>query len=515
MGRLKRDIARNKLAKVLSIANDEQFLRLIWCTDVIQSGGQTAPCTDVHFPPEAISPEKTSKWRIYGWRLETLINELLATDKKAAARSRGGKVFNCHQFHSLAYVADLLREIEDAEDGISLASGDVLQHIPRIGHRQFEWQSGIATLVDMYRSTRLFAGPKANACFVARHGMSLTDFMKCGFAVYALAQHSPVIQHDVEGMVGARMIGLEEYASALKLLTVPIQQARKMAKANRIASRGTGYGRSVVRDFPCVALESGATIVPLRDLVFWRITSGLYYDGIAEDAGDIRNEFGERFESYCADLFARSWPELSIERESEYQVGKRPFRTPDLRFVESGRIRMVGECKSKRMRLEAKFSSSADEVTEFLAELVKAAVQVWTYFRNVRTGQHVEDRLADDACAVVLSLDPWLQLSHGRYERILLEAAKYAEEKGIREVDRKPIAFLHIDDCEEFVSRGTFGQFRETARLAATDKYAGWHWTSLCEDRVSPLKSTNPYPFQNDVGDLLPWWKVIVLDQRD
>lgn len=88
MSRLQRARMQAKLSNILGIADDEQFITLIWAVNALQSGREERVKSFIKYPRDAITQDMGSALYVHPWRLETLVNELLVTSKPRPAREK-------------------------------------------------------------------------------------------------------------------------------------------------------------------------------------------------------------------------------------------------------------------------------------------------------------------------------------------------------------------------------------------------------------------------------------------
>lgn len=141
MGRASYNLKKKKLHKLLSKATYEEFLRMIWAADALQSGRADLAEKYLHFPREAADQSVGSQYKVHPWELETLVGEFFSCPP-FVPKDGWNSTVDCSDYNSLATFINLLRGVEDAEVSFSLKAKDVLLEVHRIGHRQFKWQSG-------------------------------------------------------------------------------------------------------------------------------------------------------------------------------------------------------------------------------------------------------------------------------------------------------------------------------------------------------------------------------------
>src|SRR3954447_11712623 len=89
------------------------------------------------YPQEAASSDIASKFAIHRWKLETLLNEVLTTNKLELQRRRRNRRLDCRRFEAIAGGTNALAGLENAEDGLTLKRVTVLREVHRLSQRQF------------------------------------------------------------------------------------------------------------------------------------------------------------------------------------------------------------------------------------------------------------------------------------------------------------------------------------------------------------------------------------------
>ena len=356
----------------------------------------------------------------------------------------------------------------------------------------------------------MYGGPQAAAFFERANGLSLADFVLAGFATWATFLHHPVIAAPLH--LAELGLTTEKYQRALVKLSMPLEDMRRLtAREHRGYPQGVAYRPSILRRYPCVSFDGGRRLrAPLIDLIMSRVNSGLYYDLVGD--GGARNEFQNRFTDYSRELLATTFPEVQWRPESKYGPKKQRMDTPDILMGPQDRCRLVIECKANKMRAAALFGEdamlAAKEGFEYIA---KGVEQLWRYFSHVRRGLVPNHGLADDVFGVVLTLDPWLRVSRGRYTALMALAGSLADARGgIEPQDRKSVAFASIDDFEELLGmaslRFRFWQHCETWQTRTTLAIScGTGMHSL----LRPPPVERAYPFEERAAEFLPWWQTL------
>lgn len=511
MSRLRRDKARKRLNELLGLANDEAFVIMVWAVDALQSGRADAAARLMTFPEDAKNAQLGDSHFVFKWELETLANELLTTRKKGQSRNGRTRSLNCSRFETVATCINVLRKLEDAEDGMVLAHLSVLDVMHKIGHRQFEWQRGFANLAQIYRSLSVFGGELAKSYFEVTNRLSMTDFFLCGLAFYALLQDHPGFETTVK--LADLAISSETRDAALRLISAPLIDIQKQAiKMRQIGGRSTAYQQSVLRKIPAILIERAGRCVarvPLPALIIQRVTAGIYYD-LVGGGPEIWREIGSRFESYCLELISEALPGAQPSGAFKYKFRK-TIDSPDI-FLhnENGAVKLAIECKAKKMSIIAKFSDNPlDDARKAFSEIIKGVVQLWRFYSHCRRSDEIK-MIVPNAAGMVLTLDPWLQISN-HLDRLMEEARVLAGQIDpyITDEDRKPILFCSIEDLESTLAIASEDSFFEAAAATASNlEFKGWSLVSV-HQRISTEKRQNAYPFGDRIVGILPAWKLL------
>jgi hypothetical protein len=500
MGRLARDTYKRKLARLLGGADDESMFAYIAAIDAVQSGKVGAKERLLGCPDEAVGAELGSAFHIPLWVLETLVNELLCTPKSHPTR----KQLRHDHYANYRMLYSLIAKIENAEDGIFLDKHDIFTEMHRIGQRQFPWQRGWLNAPSLYRALILYGSGEPAAHFEREFGISVPDFMLVGAWLGGALSNRNIADRFMD--LSTLGVDAKLREAAIARLAIGHIEARRHAYQMRFGNRQIAYKPSILRDFPIISFgeRSERLRAPLPSLISYRITFGLYLDTVSGGA-KVWKHFGNAFEGYCADYLTAMLSPLKVQREFQYGPKKTSFRTPDLLISEGDRVRLVAECKAKRMPFEARFAD--DPVAEARAaynEIAKGIFQVWRFFSHVRRGLISSLNVESHCLGMLITVDPWLMMARNQ-ERAAYEIAhELADECGdIEEQDRRHIAICQIDDVETALQNGTPWSFMNACRELTSGEKRGW---LLSLAHVAEHAEPREYPFLNRFGELLPWW---------
>ena len=441
-----------------------------------------------------------SRYDVHKWRLESLINEILLTQHKP-----GLMPFNCLSYGAVADFSNSLQKLEVAEDSILFKSGaDVLKQLPRLIHRQFEWQRGFLHRSQIYRSLFIYGHTDCAKYFLDRYRIPLVKFFNCGFAFYAVCLNSPGFASDYN----FTMVGIDDATRdiAIGLLSMSHAQATIEAKQLRKNQTHAAYQKSILRTAPIISFGPNQERLraPLPALIAWRITAGLYYYMIR--GGDhISREIGERFETYCFELSKHMLSGFDVGSGVEYKLRGKPVHSPDVLIRDGGKVIAVIECKAKKMTFEAKFAD--DPIAEAkigYAEIAKGIFQLWRFFSHCRQSL-TGSELAADAVGIVVTLDNWLEMSSELRNLVMKIASDMANgDNDIEISDRKDIAFCSIEELEVTLQHASPDEFIKAARESVSPRFFGWNLSGVHRELTNGSNRHNRFPFDDRLVDLNP-----------
>lgn len=513
MGRVLRALYQRKYRKkraaldhMLAQCDDVAFLQLAWAVNTLQSDKDIDVRPYLRFPPEAATTSVRDQYSIHKWDIETLITLLFSTSN--AMRRRGDAVqYRYDEFATLSRAVNFLRDAENCESGFILNGSNILMEMHRIGHRQFGWQRGIATTERLYRFAYVYTQGGCADYFEEINDLSIHEFLKVGFLLYAQLHHFPWSSPAAVKELGVDMPLIEK---CLPLFSRSLTEIRKEALALIEDAKNRGHTRiaylpSPLRQFPIVTdPASKKYIAPLPQLVMFRMTAGLYYD-IRGGPASLITEANRRFEQYAQLVLESFFPRFIVLPSQRYGPKKARADSPDILIKDGASITAVVECKASKLTYEAQFSENPmEDAHQGYGQLVKGITQIWKFFSHARRGIFSEIPVADGAFGIVLTMDSWMQASK-ELQQGALDMARDAlqETPDVTEADMRPIVFCSMQELSDIMFVSNEDQFLTTLKNASLEKYAGWPLMQVRRETDGELLSRE---FPLDIGELLPWW---------
>ena len=481
---------------------------MIWAVRAAQSGNHIEAACYLEFPPEVVTDDITSKYFLHPWLVEDCINEYLITKMRSGDHIKRGRIMNCRSFNAVAAIFNALKAVQNELSGLQQGKINILDELIRIGNKQFEWQRGFTNNALFYRTSYIFGGGRCSSYFEEKNGLSFDEFTMFGFGLWTHFVSNPIIR----APVNAREIGLSDEKSKLasRILCKSIGELKNEAKLLKATCWFGEYGPSVLRKYPCISLgndESGQFHAPIPELVAHRVTHGMYYDVIT-GGRVVREEIGERFESYCLELLRASVPQARYFGASKYfRTRAQQVETPDIRVKADSNVLLVIECKANRLNVDSKFNPEKLSSPDGMDALVKGVTQLWYYFRDVRLGRIPGDQVSPEALGMILTLDPWLQMANTRYDTILKSAREAVEETSgdFIDDDFRAVAFCEVSDFESLVRKCDLDSLVGTIRIATRKERAGWLLASI-HSELYPAARTGPFVFESNMPNVVRWW---------
>lgn len=498
---------KKKLMKSLRRTQLWQILMMVWSVDAVRKGEPEKVGGRLRFPEEAVGGNHQDNHFIAPWTLETLINQALVYP----SASKKVQKLDTSSWDTFAHFYNLVNKIENAESLDDIVDVNIVNAMPRIAWRQFGWQVGYRSADRFFRAWWLYNFPEANEYFSREYGLTLERFCFIGFAVASMLTKSPAVFANTS----LQQIGVSEAErdAFFQAVSLPSSCARKHARTSLQGKVQIAYMPSVLRRFPLIEIiKNGLPEVfcPLTDLLLLRISDGLFYDLAGDD--NVKRLIGDNFESYVCEISAHYLADhYDILSETSYGTKSKQRKTPDLRIVSGGNtIDAVVECRAKRIPFDVRSSPNPylENEDQFL-ELVKGVTQIWRYISDVR--QRVSDadwEVSDEVVGVVLTLEPWFQMSNGAISEVLEKATKVSKDQypSIQEIDRIDVAFVSIDDWEDSLHSIDASGFIAALKMNAQPSRFGYLLSGCAAElAIDRDVDVEPYDYHGNLSRVASW----------
>ena len=281
----------------------------------------------------------------------------------------------------------------------------------RVMHRQFVWQQQRFDWTWIIRYYKLFNTPALTAHAEQATGLSIDQIYLIGMCYLGHFFGEPRWVRRVRVQIpGLNAERIERFLAFTSLTRTAL--AEKL-RAEHALDEGFTYRYSSLRAFPIVQFSHGGVdelACPVPTLLFWRITTGLYYSLRAQHG--FPTTFGESFQSYAGEVLQKRIVNAAIQvlGETEYYVGKNRKDTVHWIVQEGDAAALFVECKTMRLTWASKSGmSDLSALAQDIRKLAGAVVQVYKAIRDYCAGSypHLPYVDARRIYPIVLTLEDW------------------------------------------------------------------------------------------------------------
>ena len=369
------------------------------------------------------------------WTLEQMTREII---RYADEEPRQGR--SLRQWATLANIANTLRDLE-GEIHEQLVGGERIHlELMRIAHRQFIWQQHRFGWRPVIRYYKLFNTPKIAALAQQATGLTVDEIYLIGMAYLGIFFGEPRASRQID----VQIPGLTQQHIDRFLAFTSLARNRLSSKLRdeHALDEGFAYRYSSLREFPLVQISyrgKDEIACPIPTLLFWRMTSGLYYSLRA--VRGFPTAFGESFECYIGEVLRQRITNagMSILEEEEYYVGLNRKDSVDWIIEQGGEAALFIECKTKRLTWTSKAGlADLTALERDIRKLAGAVAQVYKTIRDYRADRypHLAFIEARRIYPAIVTLEDWYFFGFDMPAR--LDAAV----RTIMEADDLPIAWL-------------------------------------------------------------------------
>ena len=382
------------------------------------------------------------------WELELLAKEVILNGSSASQKRR-----TLRSWKVLSDTLNSLKKLEDGIYGLQTSNDTVLTEIVRIAHRQFIWQGNPPNSISAIRYYKIFNQDTIDRVCQSRLGISVKDIFLLGLMFLGVSLKRPTTLFPIQTDI--KRVTPENLESFLSFTCRTIPELKALLKSEQRYDAKYAYAYNSLRAFPLVRMPykgRDSIVCPLPTLLFWRITSGLYYELLSDSR--FPQAFGESFQRFVGEAAERACtnPKIHVRPESKYGTRKARKDTVDW-IVWDSEAALFIECKAKRLSWAAKAElEDLSALKSDIEQLAGAVVQIYKTIRDYIDGlypgfPHHRDR---KIFPVVATLENWHVFGPRMIE--MLEAAvatKLSEAKIPPEyISGMPYSILAVEDIE-------------------------------------------------------------------
>jgi hypothetical protein len=244
---------------------------------------------------------------------------------------------------------------------------------------------------------------------------------------------------------------------------------------------GFAYRYSSLREFPLVRVseaEPAEMACPIPTLLFWRITTGLYY-ALKGERG-FSTAFGQSFQDYVGEVLLHRITDnaMHVLKEAEFHVGRHRKDTVDWIIEQGNESALFIECKTKRLTWASKAGlANLSALDQDIRKLAGAVVQVYRTIGDYLAGHY-----------------PQLPYSAGRriypiiVTRLLAAVRAVMESAGLPSewLDEMPYSIISVDEFETATGViNTIGVHPFVSGKVNDPQYRLWSYGAYCNNRYA------------------------------
>ena len=311
---------------------------------------------------------------VFNWELHLLAREAMlhaGRDPWLRRADRG----------DLIPLVNHIRRITEEISKRAIDSGErAMKSLHTLMHQQARWQNP-RDWDRLYRAHRVYGSQLVRDMFEAIVGTSLPSMITMAFATAGQAARVGVV--DAAADYSGVGVTQDERDAYFAMVGASYSEAREALSAAQRYDEGWSHTWNYLEAKPLVCLWDDRPkqfLCPIPELVLRRVTEGLFYD-LAKSGAKYGNAYGLAFQDYVGDVLTVQFKRSSqkVMAEEEYRV-KRDRKDGVDWIVSDATGHLMIECKTRRMRLDAKITPDSEHLTETLSDLADSIVQ---HYRNV------------------------------------------------------------------------------------------------------------------------------------
>lgn len=347
----------------------------------LQFKGDDFP-SDIEVKKEYLQKDHVQKmsW-VSEWDLEILAKEVIINSSES---SWNEKTFREWKFFSTA-----INKLKDIDNRISkdhVNGSNIFRELERIAHGQFAWQIERPNSELMARYYRIYKTAEMDSILKNTIGLTTKELYFAGLAILAHFLSNFALQLPIKIEING--LDQESIDKFLKHFSSKLLDLREKLKSEQNMNENYIYSFSSLRRYPIIIMKyhgKDSLICPIPTLLFWRITSGLYYEVVSQR--DFDNAFGSSFQKFIGDCIAAANTNKTIKAfpEESFIDGKNKKDSVDW-IVDDGNSAIFIECKTKRMTMPSKTELVITEALE--KDLEKMSIFVTQVYKTIRDYQN-------------------------------------------------------------------------------------------------------------------------------
>jgi hypothetical protein len=324
----------------------------------------------------------------------------------------------------------------------------------RIAHRQFAWQQNRLSWRPIIRYYKLFNTPAIIAHARDATGLTVDQIFLIGMCYLGKFLEEP----RVERRPNIQIAGLtqEHFDRFLSFTSLRWNVLAARLRAEHALDESFAYRYSSLREFPLIQISHHGRdeiACPIPTLLFWRMTSGLYYS--LKDVAGFPTAFGASFQKYVGEVLRQriTNPRMAVLEEEQYHRGRHRRDSVDWIIQQGEEAALFVECKTKRLTWASKAGlSDLSALEQDIRKLAGAVVQVYKTIADYREGlyPHLAYSTARRVFPAIVTLEDWYFFGWDMPNRLDAAVRSIFETVNLPPewLDDMPYSILSLDEFE-------------------------------------------------------------------
>jgi hypothetical protein len=457
---------RNNLRKLY--LDDSLFV--VWnYTQYLQFGKKVSKIIEID--PALLYKKNTKSWRPNEWEFELLTKEIIINSQEICSSS-----ISLKKWRHFYKVLNKLRYLRDEVAKTYIDKNNALTEFYRIAHRQFPWQSR-PDLKFLFRYYKIFSISKINDIVQKIIGINVRDLYFIGLAFIAIYSNKPEVFLPLKLNLDKVGINLDKVNRFLNFTSEKLSTLREKIVEEQEFNDKFEYTYNPMRACPIIRMpykRKDSLVCPILTLLFWRITSGLYYEIC--DEKDFGDNFGGSFQKYVGSVIEKANKNKTINfiKEEEYYVGKNRKDTVDWVVYDRDSALFI-ECKTRRMILPAKIELKDSSIIEKeLDKMAKIILQIYKAINDYRSSLYPSFKYEEERqiYPVILTMEDWFLFGYKRLgilnEMVIKEFNNI--NLPIEYINKMPYSICSVEEFEDVMQLIQITNIRKLMNKKVFDK---------------------------------------------
>jgi len=286
--------------------------------------------------------------------------------------------------------------------------------------------------------------------------LSLDELFLFGMALLGTFFHKFAIFYPPNIQIhGLSPDGLDRF---LRHFSHNVHDLRILLQNEQEMNDGFLYAYHPLRAFPLIIIKyqgRDSLICPLPTLLFWRFTSGVYYEICGKPGFD--NAFGDAFQWYVGQVIERGTrrENTRVYPEAQYWIGKDSKRTVDW-IVEQDGAALFVEAKTKRLAHQAKVEIIEKDILPVeLDKLAAMVVQAYKSIHDYKAGHYPHFPFDPNRkiYPLVVTLEDWILMGPPLINELRADVILRLEKESIPTtvIEEMPFSVCAIHEFEQAI----------------------------------------------------------------